>query len=43
MQFALNTDNDVGDLRKELAVIYEAIYVEYVVKNPLSVPGQSIE
>lgn len=43
VQFILNTDNEVGDLRQQLAYIYESIYVEYVIKNPIFVPGKPIE
>lgn len=30
-------------MRNQLGYIYENIYVEYVIKNPLFVPGQSVE
>ena len=43
LQIILNTDETVGDLRQQLAYIYEAIFVEYVIKNPLYAPGKSIE
>jgi hypothetical protein len=43
LQIVLNTDNEAGDLRNQLAYIYECIYVEYVVKNPLYVPGRPVE
>lgn len=36
----LNTSPDVGDLREVMNFIYDDIYVEYVVRNPLHVPGQ---
>lgn len=39
-QMVLNTSPDVGDLREVMNYIYEEIYVEYVVRNPLYVPGQ---
>lgn len=39
-QMVLNTSPDVGDLREVMNYIYEDIYVEYVVRNPLYVPGQ---
>lgn len=40
VQMVLNTSPDVGDLREVMNYIYEDIYVEYVVRNPLYVPGQ---
>lgn len=40
LQMVLNTSPDVGDLREVMNFIYEDIYVEYVVRNPLYVPGQ---
>jgi hypothetical protein len=40
LQMVLNTSPDVGDLREVMNYIYEDIYVEYVVRNPLYVPGQ---
>lgn len=43
MQVVLNTDSEAGDLRTQLAVLYESVFVEYVVKNPLYTPGQPIE
>lgn len=39
-QMVLNTSPDVGDLREVMNYIYKDIYVEYVVRNPLYVPGQ---
>jgi hypothetical protein len=36
----LNTSPDVGDLREAMAFIYDELFVEYVVRNPLYVPGQ---
>ena len=42
-QLVLNTDPAVGDLREALQHIYSAIYVEYVVKNPLYKPGEKFE
>ena len=35
----LNTDPAAGELRDNLSYIY-GLYVEYVMKNPLYVPGQ---
>jgi len=43
LQIVLNTDSEAGDLRNQLAYIYECIYVEFVVKNPLYVPGRPVE
>ena len=40
MQLILVSDARTADLREALRHIYNNIYVEYVVKNPLSVPGQ---
>lgn len=40
LRLALNTSPDAGDLREVLAYIYESLYIEYVVKNPLYTPGQ---
>ena len=40
MQFVLNTDETVNDMREHLAYIYSAIYVDFVAKNPVYVPGQ---
>lgn len=39
-QMVLNTSPDVGDLREAMAFIYDELFVEYVVRNPLYVPGQ---
>lgn len=36
----LNTSPDVGDLREVMSYIYDEIFVEYVVKNPLYTRGQ---
>ena len=40
VQLILVSDARTADLREALRHIYNNIYVEYVVKNPLSVPGQ---
>ena len=40
LQFVLNTDETVNDMREHLAYIYSAIYVDFVAKNPVYVPGQ---
>jgi hypothetical protein len=39
-QLVLNTSPDVGDLREVLAYVYEAVFNEYVAKNPLYTPGE---
>jgi len=40
IKLILVTDPRMGDLREGLKYIYNNIYVEYVVKNPLYTPGQ---
>ena len=40
LQFVLNTDETVNDMREHLAYIYSAIYVDFVAKNPVYVSGQ---
>lgn len=40
VQLILITDPRMGDLREALRFIYNNIYVEYVVKNPLYTPGE---
>ncbi|KAJ7559875.1 hypothetical protein O6H91_04G106400 [Diphasiastrum complanatum] len=40
IKLVLVTDPKMGDLRSALKYIYNNIYVEYVVKNPLYIPGQ---
>lgn len=40
LQMVLNTSPDVGELREVMSYVYEEIYVEYVVRNPLYTPGQ---
>ena len=40
LQFVLNTDETVNDMREHLAYIYSAMYVDFVAKNPVYVPGQ---
>lgn len=42
MQVILITHSKTGDMREPLRYIYN-IYVEYVVKNPLYVPGAPIK
>ena len=37
----LNTSRDVGDLRDQLALLYDEVFVERVVKSPVYQPGQS--
>jgi hypothetical protein len=39
----LNTSPDVGDMREVLNFVYSDIYVEYIVKNPLYVPGSPFQ
>lgn len=39
VQIVLNTDPSAGDMRDNLNYIY-FLYVEYVMKNPLYIPGQ---
>lgn len=39
----LNTSPDVGDLREVMAHLYQQIYVEYVIKNPLYTPGERFQ
>ena len=36
LKFVMNTDLSVGNLRDTLHQMYSSIFVEYVVKNPLS-------
>jgi len=43
IKIVLNTDNEVGDLKSQLAYIYECIYVEYVIKNPLYLSGRPVD
>eukprot|EP00879_Flechtneria_rotunda_P003539 GHRR01003773.1.p1 GENE.GHRR01003773.1~~GHRR01003773.1.p1 ORF type:complete len:160 (+),score=34.65 GHRR01003773.1:255-734(+) len=40
IKMVLNTSPDVGDLREVMSYVYDDIYVEYVVKNPLYTPGE---
>lgn len=42
LKFVLNTDTSVGGLSDTLWHIYSKIYVEYVTKNPLIQPGETI-
>uniref|UniRef100_A0A383VJ06 Trafficking protein particle complex subunit n=1 Tax=Tetradesmus obliquus TaxID=3088 RepID=A0A383VJ06_TETOB len=39
IKVVLNTSPDVGDLRDVMSYIYDEIFVEYVVKNPLYTRG----
>ncbi|GLI70912.1 hypothetical protein VaNZ11_015939 [Volvox africanus] len=39
----LNTHREAPDLTDVLQALYDDIFVEYVVKNPLYVPGQSFQ
>ncbi|CAI5952466.1 unnamed protein product, partial [Closterium sp. NIES-65] len=40
IKIILVTDPKMSDLRDALKHIYTNIYVEYVIKNPLYVPGE---
>jgi hypothetical protein len=40
-KFIILTDTAVGDMKDELKKIYNQIFVEYVIKNPLFHPGTS--
>lgn len=42
LKFVFNTDLSVGNLSEELWHMYSKIYVEYVIKNPLILPGEKI-
>lgn len=39
-QIVLNTSRDVGDLRDQLALLYDDVFVEHVIKSPIYQPGQ---
>ncbi|XP_071767237.1 trafficking protein particle complex subunit 1 [Centroberyx gerrardi] len=43
LKFILNTDLSVSSARDTLQHIYSSLYVEYIVKNPVCVLGQSLE
>ncbi len=43
LQMVLNTSADAGDLREVMNFVYDEIYVEYIVKNPLHTPGQAFQ
>ncbi|KAK5889717.1 hypothetical protein CesoFtcFv8_015694 [Champsocephalus esox] len=43
LRFILNTDLSVANARETLQSIYSSLYVEYVVKNPVCVLGQSLD
>jgi hypothetical protein len=43
LQIVLNTSPDVGDLREVMSYIYSEIFVVYVIKNPLYLPGQPFQ
>lgn len=40
IKIILNTSPDRSDCRDVLQYIYDGLYVEYVLKNPLYTPGQ---
>ncbi|KAK9830703.1 hypothetical protein WJX74_003280 [Apatococcus lobatus] len=40
IKIILNTSPEIGDLRDHLSTIYGSIYVEYVLKNPVYMPGK---
>ncbi|GJQ74770.1 hypothetical protein Trydic_g21615 [Trypoxylus dichotomus] len=43
LKFVINTDNNAQGVRELLQQIYSQIYVEYVVKNPLTTINQPIQ
>ncbi|TKS65528.1 Trafficking protein particle complex subunit 1 [Collichthys lucidus] len=43
LRFVLNTDLSVCNARETLQHIYSNLYVEYIVKNPVCVPSQSLD
>ncbi|XP_038051214.1 trafficking protein particle complex subunit 1-like [Patiria miniata] len=43
LKFVMNTSLNVGSIHDELQHIYSAIFVEHVVRNPLSKLGQAID
>lgn len=42
-KFVLNTDTSVGNIQDVLRHIYARIFVEYVVRNPLVIPGEPVK
>jgi trafficking protein particle complex subunit 1 len=42
-QMVLNTSSDVGNLKEALGYIYDDVFVEFVVKNPLYNPGEPFQ
>ncbi|KXZ46703.1 BET5 protein [Gonium pectorale] len=42
-ELILNTHREAPDLTEVLQALYDDIFVEYVVKNPLYVPGQPFQ
>ena len=42
-KFVLNTDTDEGDIQDVLRHIYARIFVEYVIRNPLVSPGETVK
>ena len=43
MQFVLNTSREVGDLREQMANLYDDVFVEHVIKSPAYQPGQPFQ
>ena len=42
-KFVMNTDTSVENVQDVLRHVYARIFVEYVVRNPLQLPGERIE
>jgi hypothetical protein len=42
-KFVMNTDTSVGNVQDILRHIYARIFVEYVIRNPLVLPGEPVE
>ncbi|KAL8625026.1 Trafficking protein particle complex subunit 1 [Nucella lapillus] len=42
LKFIMNTDLNVGNIRDVLQQMFSSIYVEYVVKNPLTELGEPV-
>lgn len=43
IKIIMNTSANVGDCRDALAYIYDSLFCELVLKNPLYVPGHPID